>query len=287
MSANTPTTAREFIIVGREDQAGFTLWDIAPAPTDPTKRSIALEELGVEAMDSLGWVTTKTGRTAREALNKLLAELGRSYRRADYGLTADSRTENLDAEPFPQVLPERCHHDRMLNTAHLSGYQAVTHGPGHHIAARVASGTPHFSVQGAAVLHMNEMRDRVRAAVINSGFDWPHDFIEVQITPCTMMGEPEGGMPDLDLAIACAVLGAAGHIRPDVLTQLALIGSLGLDGRLRPGRGVINAVDSLYRAGHRQIVIPEPDAREAAGKSCVSLFHARDLRQLADGLNAG
>ncbi|WP_030236817.1 hypothetical protein [Streptomyces sp. NRRL S-350] len=80
-TAQTPATGtadpgeREFVIVGR-DGAGYTLWDAAPAPTDPVRRARVLEELGVEAMDALGRVDTARGATAREAVDRLLARLG-------------------------------------------------------------------------------------------------------------------------------------------------------------------------------------------------------------------
>ncbi|MGA5497727.1 hypothetical protein ACPCSP_25525 [Streptomyces cinereoruber] len=113
MSTNTTTPAglapeaREFIIVGQDQGTGYTLWDIAPAPTDPTRRSVVLEELGVEAMDAFGSVTLEWATTPRAAVNQLLTARRDSSGLDDYGLTPDSRTENLGAEePLPATASE-------------------------------------------------------------------------------------------------------------------------------------------------------------------------------------
>ncbi|MDQ0762016.1 hypothetical protein [Streptomyces canus] len=94
----TSTPTREFIIVGQERGAGYALWDIAPAPTDPAKRSAVLEELGVDAADAFGDVNTEWGATPREALDNFLAIMREQSGLDDYGLTPDSRTEKLDEQ---------------------------------------------------------------------------------------------------------------------------------------------------------------------------------------------
>ncbi|WP_086728359.1 hypothetical protein [Streptomyces carpinensis] len=86
----TTTEAREFIIVGQDQGTGYTLWDIAPAPTDPARRAAALEEIGVEAADAFGSVNTEFGTTAREAPDKFLAGMREQSGLDDYGLTADN-----------------------------------------------------------------------------------------------------------------------------------------------------------------------------------------------------
>ncbi|MEU7093004.1 hypothetical protein [Kitasatospora aureofaciens] len=75
-SGTADTGEREFVIVGRDSAAGYTLWDAAAAPTDPDQRARVLEELGVDAMDALGRVDTARGATAREAVDRLLDRLG-------------------------------------------------------------------------------------------------------------------------------------------------------------------------------------------------------------------
>ncbi|MFC8887091.1 hypothetical protein ACFT54_10075 [Streptomyces cinereoruber] len=103
--------AREFIIVGQNRGNGYTLWDVAPAPTDPTRRATVLEELGIEAMDALGSVELEWATTARAAVNQLLTTLRDASGLDEYALTPDSRTENLGPhEPMPATASETLRH---------------------------------------------------------------------------------------------------------------------------------------------------------------------------------
>jgi magnesium chelatase family protein len=83
-----------------------------------------------------------------------------------------------------------------------------------------------------------------------------------------------------DLAVACAVLGAAERIDPRVLTDIVMIGELGLDGRVRPVRGILPAVLAAADAGFEQVVVPECAAAEASLVPGVSVLGVRTLRQL-------
>ncbi|MEE1775607.1 hypothetical protein AB0D58_29230 [Streptomyces sp. NPDC048210] len=95
------TETREFIIVGKDTGASFILWDVMPAPTDPTKRDMALEEIGVDVHDAFGschmeWATTATG-----AVNQLLTNLRKQSGIDDYALSETSNRDALteDREP--------------------------------------------------------------------------------------------------------------------------------------------------------------------------------------------
>lgn len=90
---------------------------------------------------------------------------------------------------------------------------------------------------------------------------------------------PKGGS-GFDLAVATAVLGAAERIDPKDIADLVLIGELGLDGRVRPVRGVLPAVLAAAEAGYRQVVVPEQTAGEAALVPGISVLGVRSLRQL-------
>lgn len=90
---------------------------------------------------------------------------------------------------------------------------------------------------------------------------------------------PKGGS-GFDLAIASAVLGAAERIDPRVLADIVMIGELGLDGRVRPVRGILPAVLAAADAGYEQVVVPECAAAEAALVPGVSVLGVRSLRQL-------
>lgn len=112
--------------------------------------------------------------------------------------------------------------------------------------------------------------------MVNSGGEWPQKKLTVGLSPASV---PKGGS-GFDLAIACAVLGAAERIDPRVLADIVMIGELGLDGRVRPVRGVLPAVLAAADAGYEQVVVPECAAVEAALVPGVSVLGVRSLRQL-------
>ncbi|MFI1889469.1 YifB family Mg chelatase-like AAA ATPase [Streptomyces jumonjinensis] len=144
------------------------------------------------------------------------------------------------------------------------------------VQADLERGVAAFALVGLPDKSLVESRDRVRAAVVNSGAEWPQMKLTVGLSPASV---PKGGS-GFDLAVACAVLGAAERIDPAAIADLVLIGELGLDGRVRPVRGVLPAVLAAAEAGYRQVVVPERTAGEAALVPGVSVLGVRSLRQL-------
>ncbi|MFP8906362.1 YifB family Mg chelatase-like AAA ATPase [Streptomyces atacamensis] len=144
------------------------------------------------------------------------------------------------------------------------------------VQADLEPGLATFTLVGLPDKSLVESRDRVRAAVVNSGVDWPQKKLTVGLSPASV---PKSGS-GFDLAVACAVLGAAERIDPRELTGLVMIGELGLDGRVRPVRGVLPAVLAAADAGYRQVVVAEQTASEAALVPGVSVLGVRSLRQL-------
>src|SRR4051794_29954200 len=144
------------------------------------------------------------------------------------------------------------------------------------VQADLEPGVATFTLVGLPDKSLVESRDRVRAAVVNSGADWPQKKLTVGLSPASV---PKGGS-GFDLAVACAVLGAAERIDPREIADLMMIGELGLDGRVRPVRGVLPAVLAAAEAGYRQVVVPEQTAAEASLVPGVSVPGVRSLRQL-------
>jgi magnesium chelatase family protein len=144
------------------------------------------------------------------------------------------------------------------------------------VQADLEPGVAAFTLVGLPDKSLVESRDRVRAAVVNSGAEWPQKKLTVGLSPASV---PKSGS-GFDLAVAAAVLAAAERIDPRAITDLVLIGELGLDGRVRPVRGVLPAVLAAAEAGHRQVVVPEQTAGEAALVPGVSVLGVRSLRQL-------
>ncbi|GHH86593.1 hypothetical protein GCM10018793_59070 [Streptomyces sulfonofaciens] len=144
------------------------------------------------------------------------------------------------------------------------------------VQADLEPGVSAFTLVGLPDKSLTESRDRVRAAVVNAGAEWPQKKLTVGLSPASV---PKGGS-GFDLAVACAVLGAAERIDPRVLADIVMIGELGLDGRARPVRGVLPAVLAAADAGYEQVVVPESNAAEAALVPGVSVLGVRSLRQL-------
>ncbi|MFE3143111.1 YifB family Mg chelatase-like AAA ATPase [Streptomyces scopuliridis] len=144
------------------------------------------------------------------------------------------------------------------------------------VQADLEPGVAAFTLVGLPDKSLVESRDRVRAAVVNSGGEWPQKKLTVGLSPASV---PKGGS-GFDLAVAAAVLGAAERIDPKAIADLVLIGELGLDGRVRPVRGVLPAVLAAAEAGYRQVVVPEQTAGEASLVPGVSVLGVRTLRQL-------
>ncbi|ATY98455.1 YifB family Mg chelatase-like AAA ATPase [Streptomyces bacillaris] len=144
------------------------------------------------------------------------------------------------------------------------------------VQADLEPGVAAFTLVGLPDKSLIESRDRVRAAVTNSGAEWPQRKLTVGLSPASV---PKSGS-GFDLAVACAVLGAAERLDPAAIADVVMIGELGLDGRVRPVRGVLPAVLAAAEAGYQQVVVPEQTAGEAALVPGVSVLGVRSLRQL-------
>lgn len=149
------------------------------------------------------------------------------------------------------------------------------------VQADLEPGVAAFTLVGLPDKSLVESRDRVRAAVVNSGAEWPQRKLTVGLSPASV---PKSGS-GFDLAVACAVLGASERVDPRSIADLVLIGELGLDGRVRPVRGVLPAVLAAAEAGYSQVAVPEQTVGEASLVPGVSVLGVRSLRQLIAVLN--
>ncbi|MFF7156529.1 ATP-binding protein [Streptomyces sp. NPDC008139] len=149
------------------------------------------------------------------------------------------------------------------------------------VQADLEPGVAAFALVGLPDKSLTESRDRVRAAIVNSGEVWPQKKLTVGLSPASV---PKGGS-GFDLAVACAILAADDRIAPGSIADLMMIGELGLDGRVRPVRGVLPAVLAAADAGYRHVVVPERTTAEASLVPGVSVLGIRTLRQLVALLN--
>ncbi|MEO8887707.1 MAG: YifB family Mg chelatase-like AAA ATPase [Jatrophihabitantaceae bacterium] len=148
------------------------------------------------------------------------------------------------------------------------------------IEADVSGGIPGLSFTGLADTSVVESRDRIRAAMVNSGVGWPNRKITLALLPADV--RKVGSR--FDLAMAVALLAAAGEVPADGLADTAWLAELGLDGRLRPVRGVLPSILAARRAGVGRVIVSRGNAAEAALVSGVQVRAARDLKQVLDWL---
>ncbi|MFP5229282.1 MAG: magnesium chelatase domain-containing protein, partial [Acidobacteriota bacterium] len=139
-----------------------------------------------------------------------------------------------------------------------------------------------FNTVGLPDAAVRESRDRVRAAIRNSGFDLPPTHITINLAPADIKKEGSG----FDLPIAVGILGAYGALHQQTaLPDFLLIGELGLDGALRPVPGMLPVAVAARERGIRNLIIPKANAREAAVVEGVNVYPTDSLLQVRDLLN--
>lgn len=127
------------------------------------------------------------------------------------------------------------------------------------VEAHVSQGQVRFAVVGLADKGVGEARDRARSALLTSGLPWPTLRITVGLSPAWL---PKQG-PTLDLPVALALAVSQGAIPAHAVEGVVFVGELGLDGRLRPVRGMLVAALTARAAGARSVVVPAANLREA------------------------
>ena len=148
------------------------------------------------------------------------------------------------------------------------------------VEADIANGLVGTILVGLPDTALREARDRIRAAIVNSGEDWPQRKITVGLSPASL---PKRGSW-FDLAIAIGVLAAAGKVPRAAVDGVMFFGELGLDGRLRPVRGVLPAVAAAVEAGFGKVMVAELNAAEAVLVPGVRVIAVPSLTAAADWL---
>ena len=153
------------------------------------------------------------------------------------------------------------------------------------VEADVVAAAPAFSIVGLPDAAVQESRERVRAAIVNSHFEFPSRRITVNLAPADLRKEG----PSFDLPIALAFLLATGQVRDgcDGRGSLAAVGELGLDGSLRPVSGTLALAESLRRRGVRGLLLPAANAAEASLVEDLEIYPATTLAEAVAHLAAG
>jgi magnesium chelatase family protein len=144
------------------------------------------------------------------------------------------------------------------------------------VEADIAPGLPKTTLIGLPDASLTEARDRVRAAVVNSQEKFPDRKVTIGLSPATL---PKTGS-HYDVAIACALLAAGGGVNGQYLREVAMIGELGLDGRIREVRGALAMTLAASRSGFERIIVPEINAGEARLVPGIEVYGMRSLRQV-------
>jgi magnesium chelatase family protein len=140
----------------------------------------------------------------------------------------------------------------------------------------VHRGLPAFSVVGLPDAAVREARERVRAALVNCGFEFPLRRIVANLAPADLR---KAG-PGLDLAIAAALLAASEQLSWEALPRLAMVGELALDGSVRPVSGVLAIAEQAQRLGAEAVVVPAENGPEAALVGEIEVIPLESLGQL-------
>ncbi|MBI4249916.1 MAG: YifB family Mg chelatase-like AAA ATPase, partial [Elusimicrobia bacterium] len=144
----------------------------------------------------------------------------------------------------------------------------------------LAGGLPSFTTVGLPDTAVRESKDRVLAAIRNSGFDFPLKKITVNLSP----SELRKSGTQYDLAMALGILCASGQIKAeDRHESFCFLGELALDGRLQPVRGVLPMALAAKKAGFKALVVPRRNQGEARLAE-VEVYGAQSLREAADFL---
>jgi magnesium chelatase family protein len=151
-----------------------------------------------------------------------------------------------------------------------------------HVELDVTGGLPTFAIVGLPDAAVRESRERVRSALLNSGFNFPMQRITANLAPADLR---KAG-PGFDLAIAAALLIASSQIPHGLLERYALAGELALDGSIRSVPGALAMAEAARSLGMRGIAVSPADADRAAlvtGVEVVALEHITQLRELGEG----
>jgi len=140
----------------------------------------------------------------------------------------------------------------------------------------------HFHTVGLPDAAVRESRDRVRAAIKNSGFNIPPTQITINLAPADLKKEGSG----FDLPMAIGILGAYGVLDLKDLGQFLLVGELGLDGTLRGVPGVLPIAVAARERGIANLIVPERNAAEAAVVEGVNVYPVRTLNEVRALLNS-
>jgi len=145
----------------------------------------------------------------------------------------------------------------------------------------VVNGLPSFATVGLPDSSVRESRDRIRAAIKNSGFTFPIERITVSLAPADMRKEG----PAFDLPMAIGILVTTEVVKPALLEGSVMVGELSLDGSVRAVRGALPMALRCRQEGIARLFVPPANAAESAAVSGVDVIPVASLREAVEYLN--
>ena len=170
----------------------------------------------------------------------------------------------------------------MLATARTFTLDGISARPVR-VEVDVHRGLPNFTIVGLPDAAVREARERVRAALVNCGFEFPLRRIVVNLAPASLR---KAG-PGMDLAIAAALLSASGQLEWEALPRVALAGELALDGSTRPVQGALAMAEAAREGGAEAIVLPAENGPEAALVEGIDVIAIEALGRLSALVGGG
>jgi magnesium chelatase family protein len=172
-------------------------------------------------------------------------------------------------------MPARLASRLVLATARSFSLDGISARPVR-VEVDVHRGLPAFSIVGLPDAAVREARERVRAALVNCGFEFPQRRITVNLAPASLRKVG----PGLDLAIAAALLAASGQLSGAGLAELPIAGELALDGSVRTVAGALAIAEAARQHGSHAVVIPRGNGPEAALAEGIEILPVESVAQL-------
>jgi len=144
----------------------------------------------------------------------------------------------------------------------------------------ISQGLPQFATVGLPDTSVKESRDRIKAAIKNSGYRFPRSHVTVNLAPADIKKEGTG----FDLPIAVGILAAEELIKEEALQNSLFIGELSLDGSIKGVRGVLPAALKAKEIGIKSIFVPSDNASEAAIVEGINVFSVNTLPDVVEFL---
>jgi magnesium chelatase family protein len=143
-----------------------------------------------------------------------------------------------------------------------------------------SQGLPQFSTVGLPDASVKESRDRIKAAIKNSGYRFPRSHVTVNLAPADIKKEGTG----FDLPIAVGILAAEELIKESCLRDCFFIGELSLDGSIKRVNGVLPAAFKAKEIGVKSVFVPEENAAEAAMVEGINVIPVKTLPDVVEFL---